>query len=113
MFVDDATVTPITPGFIGVATKETRELDDKRETQSRDLLDDTSGGARRRNIVNDYIAQFIKSRDVNPEQTIQARRWKWYDDVAAAVGGALFLGIRRDVNPEMVARRDALDDYIN
>ena len=113
MFVDDTTVAPamtlpMNPGFIG-EPKNTRELDDK--TQSRGLLDDTSGEARRRDIVNDYIAQVMKSRGVDPERTLKARfHWKWYDDLAAAAAAII---LRRDVNPEKLARRNALDDYIN
>jgi len=108
MFVDENTVTPeiITgPGSVGVATTNTRELDDKRETKSRDLSDDI-WRARRRNIVNDHIARVIKSRDVDRKQTIQARGLKRYDDLAAAL-------ILRRVNLEKLARRDALDDYIS
>jgi deoxyadenosine/deoxycytidine kinase len=76
-------------------------------------LDDISGGLAARDIVDDYIAQVIKSQDVNPEQMMQARHWKWYEDVAAVMGASLLPVIRRDVNPDELVRRDALDDYID
>lgn len=79
------------PGFEGVATTNTRELDGKRETQSRDLLDDISGGPAARDIVDDYIAQVIKSRDVNSEQSLKSRHWKWYEDLAAAWAATLII----------------------
>ena len=105
--------------FIGVPASDDPELDDKRKTQSRGLLADTSGELTARDIVDDYIAQVIKSRDVNPEQMMQARRWKRYDDLAAGAAALILREVnseelaRRDSGLETVARRGAVDDFIN